>query len=203
MDDAGGVAGERPTGRVRPTRGVTFISHIILDIFIFCIILNVTQEAKIMNTPNTPETNRPQYVDKNTYTIQIKNILCQLSLFSGCASTPLPVATLNGKPMAGSGGWIQSKYFPNPAASKMVAQYDAILPYFKDQEHIASTIIEYLDKDTKQPVVALFPSADISVYKGYDHDYKRHLNFATRQDFERQLKIRDEVRKQMQIAHSM
>ena len=54
---------------------------------------------------------------------------------------------------------------------------------------VANTIIEYLDKDTGQLVITLFPHGGVTEDK-YDEDYEQHLNHATRQDLKRQIELR-------------
>jgi hypothetical protein len=56
----------------------------------------------------------------------------------------------------------------------------------------ASTIIEYLDKDTNQPVLYVFPHG-VHINDGYETTYAKHLNHASRRDLDKQIKLRQEL----------
>ena len=133
---------------------------------------------------------------KNTYIVKIDGVMADLQAFAMCDHTPLPVVTLNGTPIKNNtGGWLNSVLFPNPGASYMSAEYRNIVPHFG--EKLASTIVEYLDKDNKTPVVYLYPTI-ILVCDGYSETYQTHLNHATRRDLVRQIKKRMEALNRME-----
>jgi hypothetical protein len=55
-------------------------------------------------------------------------------------------------------------------------------------EKIASTIIEYLDKETNEPVVQLYPSS-YYVFND-DENFLNRLNHASKRNFQRELEKR-------------
>jgi hypothetical protein len=61
---------------------------------------------------------------------------------------------------------------------------------------IATTIIEYLDKETNKPVVQLYPES-IYIYPEYGAEYKSHLNHATRRD------LNKEIEKRMRLINTI
>lgn len=122
---------------------------------------------------------------KNTYIVKIDGIMANLQAFAMCDHTPLPVVTFNGAPVKqNAGGWMNSVRFPNPGASYMQSEYNSIVPHFG--EKLASTIVEYLDKDNGAPVAYLYPTI-IAICDGYDETYEKHLNHATRRDLANQI----------------
>ncbi len=138
-----------------------------------------------------------KYVNKDEYVIRMGGVFMNPELFSACESTQLPVETKNGEAMAMSGGWIETQAFPNPCATVMLREYAALEPHMGVT---ARTIINYLDKDTNQPVATMFPS-NVHVHDGYEDDYMKHLNFATREDFKREQAKREEALARVKIAH--
>ena len=58
-------------------------------------------------------------------------------------------------------------------------------------DKMASTVIEYLDKETGKPVLMLFPTT-CYIFDGYENNYMQHLNHASRRDFEHQIKMREQ-----------
>jgi len=128
---------------------------------------------------------------KNTYIVNVNNLMADMSAFGMCKNTPLPVVVMNGQRMQnGAGAWMRGTNFPNPAAALMQAEFDSLEPVMG--EKIASMIIEYLDKDTGRPVLTLFPTSAY-VHDGYEKDYMAHLNHASRQDLTNQIKIREQL----------
>lgn len=132
---------------------------------------------------------KPTKKKKNTYVIK-QPVLGGYSAFELCQSTPLAVVTINGKPVDNKSGWLTSLDFPNPAAVNMVKSFGKLKPIMG--EKLASTIIEYLDKETGEPVAMLFPTNEVMT-RGDLADFLKCLNHKTRQDFFRQIKIRDNL----------
>ena len=126
---------------------------------------------------------------KNTYTIT-SSVLTDLTLFELCQETPLPVITINGKEQNQSSGFVSCKNFPNPCATSMAAKYKINTEVFGQK--IAKTIIEYLDKETNQPVVLVFPNM-MHVFDGFEENYLERLNHATRRDLLAQIKLRENL----------
>lgn len=126
---------------------------------------------------------------KNTYVVNLDTTLCPLELFCLCENTPMAVVTLNGEKLQENTNWNGSMLFPNPPATTMVNMYKQLKPIMGKK--LASTIIEYHDKETKEPITFLFPTNEISTsYKSLE-ELKQRLNHATRQDLERQANIRE------------
>lgn len=123
---------------------------------------------------------------KNTYTIAFSPFYDE-SLFCLCPTTPLGVKTLNGVEQSSSTGWISCTRFPNPEAIEFAKGQ----PQFKEilGEKIATTIIEYLDKETGEPVVQLYPNI-IYIFDKYENNYMERLNHATRRDLLKQIELR-------------
>ncbi len=126
---------------------------------------------------------------KNTYTIAFSPFYDE-TMFSLCPKTPLGVKTLNGKEQSTSSGWISCQEFPNPEAIEFAKGQ----PKFKEilGDRIATTIIEYLDKKTGEPVVLLYPNI-IYIFDKYENDYMEHMNHATRRDLLKQIKLRERL----------
>ncbi len=123
---------------------------------------------------------------KNTYILSF-NTLINKGIFSMCKATPVPLIYINGEKQESNTGWIKTKDFPNPSANEMAQRY--IENAQKMGDKIATTVIEYLDKDTKQPVLQLYPTT-IHIFSGYEQNYKSHLNHATRRDLDKEIKKR-------------
>ncbi len=132
---------------------------------------------------------KPTKKKKNTYVIK-QPVLGGYSTFELCQSTPLAVVTINGKPVDNKSGWLTSLDFPNPAATNMVKSFKELKPIMG--ERMASTIIEYLDKETGEPVAMLFPTNEVMT-RGDLADFLKCLNHKTRQDFFRQIQIRERL----------
>lgn len=127
---------------------------------------------------------------KNTYCIKFSPFY-DATLFCLCQQTPLGVEILNGAPYKNDGtGMITCHEFPNPAATQMAANKDTLKEILG--EKISTTIIEYLDKETNNPVLLLFPHY-VYVFDKYQENYLSHLNHATRRDFHRQLALREKL----------
>lgn len=131
---------------------------------------------------------------KNTYVVKLKDVMADLNAFELCEKTPLAVVTLNGKPVQNAGTWMQCNQFPNPGAAHMISAFPELHPIMG--EKMASTIIEYLDKDTSEPVAMLFPTNEIMCRDDLP-DFTQRMNHASRQDLYRQMKIRDRILRQI------
>lgn len=143
----------------------------------------------------TPKAIAPDHVSKkkkNTYQIALSGLMCDTSYFRLCKNTPLAVVTLNGKKVQESTGFLSCTEFPNPFASEMQAVFTKLSPLDKKT---ASTIIEYLDKETKEPIVLVFPHG-VHIKDGFEENYMDHLNHATRRDLARQVAIRRKLLEQ-------
>ena len=109
---------------------------------------------------------------KNTYEIALSGIMCDISCFRLCPNTPLAIVTLNGKKVQESTGFLSCTQFPNPFASEMQAVFTKLSPLDKKT---ASTIIEYLDKETYEPIVLVFPHG-VHVKDGFEENYMDRLS---------------------------
>lgn len=126
---------------------------------------------------------------KNTIIIELSQFN-NPAHFALCPNTPLRAVKINGVELQQSGtGWVNSMLFPNPLASEMKTIYEQMSTV---NEVVAKTIIEYLDKDTGKVVVTLFPHGGVTS-AGYGADFTKHLNHATRQDLEKQIKLRQNL----------
>ena len=122
---------------------------------------------------NQPVASRPSKKRKNTYVIRY-SAFADPHWFADCATTPLCITEKNGEKIASNGGWEKCGAFPNPGPTTIELK-------------LASTIVEYLDKETGEPIAYLYPNCDI-VSEQYDTLPKlmARLNHATRQDLMRQ-----------------
>ncbi|MDE6481833.1 MAG: hypothetical protein K2L25_03390 [Alphaproteobacteria bacterium] len=123
---------------------------------------------------------------KNTYSIKFKHLV-NYRMFELSDSTPLVVAKKNGTEIKQTGVWDVTTEFPNPGAIDMGLNFEPL----KNQigEKMATTIIEYLDKETNRPVVTVFPTY-LYIHNGYDNNFHTHLNHATRKDLQYQITMR-------------
>ena len=161
--------------------------------------MNLFKRNSIKAQKHTPATKAitPDHVSKkkkNTYEIALSGIMCDISCFRLCPNTPLAIVTLNGKKMQESTGFLSCTQFPNPFASEMQAVFTKLSPLDKKT---ASTIIEYLDKATDEPVLLLFPHG-MHIKDGYKENYLQHLNHASRRDLVRQIAMREKLLAQYQ-----
>ena len=138
--------------------------------------------------PTIPE-NHISHKKKNTYTICFSRIM-PLHSFQLCRETPLAVIKKNGKQTQEITDWLTTTMFPNPTACEMGTIYRGSKDIIG--EKIATTIIEYLDKETGEPVCQLYPHA-LHIFDGYEKTYMEHLNHASRRDLQRQIEIREQL----------
>ena len=123
---------------------------------------------------------------KNTIIVEMSSFN-NPAYFSLCKRTPLRAIKVNGEELKQPDtGWVNTMLFPNPCAAEMKTISEQLS---KVDSVVANTIIEYLDKDTGQLVITLFPHGGVTEDK-YDEDYEKHLNHATRQDLKRQIELR-------------
>lgn len=123
---------------------------------------------------------------KNTYII-VFSPFYDSTLFSLCAKTPLEIAKTNGikaEPRA----FAHLTQFPNPFACQMQHFYTIAS---ESDKKIASTIIEYLDKETGTPVAQLYPNG-LHLFVGNQKTFTDRLNHASRRDLAYQIKQRQE-----------
>lgn len=148
-----------------------------------------TDTKPVIEPSKTIAANHISKKKKNTYTIKFSPF-CDSTVFGLCRSTPLAVVTLNGKNVQDvNSGFLSCTQFPNPFASNMQTVYATLVDLDKKT---ASTIIEYLDKDTNQPVLYVFPHG-VHINDGYEKTYAKHLNHASRRDLDKQIKLRQEL----------
>lgn len=122
--------------------------------------------------------------DKNTYVVKIPG---SAFYYKSQRSTPFIIETINGEPVVGQTNGLMRLDFPNPAAYKMACSFKIFKPVMG--EKLARTIVEYLDKDTRETVALLFPTNRV-VHNPMDPDFISRMNHATRRDFKRQMAIR-------------
>lgn len=130
-------------------------------------------------------TNHISQKKKNTYIVDF-NIMIDIGLFAHCKTTPVPVTHINGQKINTTMGFKRAHQFPNPQANDMFVFHDL---YANAQDKTSATIIEYLDKQTMQPVAYVFPN-DIYICTQNKADVFQRLNHATKRDFIRQLQTR-------------
>ena len=123
---------------------------------------------------------------KNTYQIEF-SCFFDATLFQLCPSTPLGVICFNGKNTPDNTGWLKCTNFPNPCAYHMAENHSLLNNIMGNK--LSTQIIEYLDKETGQPVLQLYPDM-LHVFNGFEDNFISRLNHASRRDFERQLQIR-------------
>ena len=128
---------------------------------------------------------------KNTYIAHFPMMTIP-GVFELCKCTPIAVSYINGTKQETRTGWLPAQQFPNPYANEAVLNFANT----KEQkgEKLASTIIEYLDKYTLEPVAYIFPD-DVCICDGYKDEsdnmyFLNRLNHATKRDFIRELEKR-------------
>lgn len=126
---------------------------------------------------------------KNTYQIRFSHF-CDLTLFELCRNTPMGVATLNGKPTCQTNDWIHCTEFPNPCACDMAKKKDVLREIMGPK--ISTQIIEYLDKETGEPVIQVYPHM-LHVFDKYEENYMERLNHASRRDLSKQIALREKL----------
>lgn len=139
---------------------------------------------------------KPTKKKKNTYVVKLGGLMGNISLFDMCDSAPIPVIKKNGVEQQDNvSGWLRATRFPNPSACIMAREYNGLKPVFGQT---AETIVEYLDKYTGAPVIQVYPTTVCVLDPYTPENYKLHLNHASRQDLERQLKKREMLYQQFE-----
>lgn len=107
---------------------------------------------------------------------------------------PLEVVEINGKAVPHNAGKIHLESFPNPSAFKMLESHEMLKSVMGTR--LASTIVEYLDKDTYEIVAILFPME--MMYNSELSDYMARLNHVTKKDLRYQIKRREIFLRQLE-----
>lgn len=123
---------------------------------------------------------------KITYKINYSN-KANYSIFSSLEGTLLPVKEINGINVQSETGCFHCEIFPNPGAINMMLNYKILEKVMGN--HLASTVIEYLDKETEDTVALLFPTNEL-MYPEDTPNFMERLNHASRQDLAFQMKRR-------------
>ncbi len=131
--------------------------------------------------------NHKSHKKKNTYVIKIDGVMTNSGVFAQLPMAPLPIFKKNGKKL-NNGDWMETKEFPNPMATEIRVNY----PLFASTigNNAAVTIVEFLDKQNAAPVALMFPDGTVYIHDGYEKNFRRAMNHATRRDFDRQLQKR-------------
>ena len=124
---------------------------------------------------------------KDTY-IVTKNVMLNYNCFAFCQEVPLAIKVKNG--VIEQSDWKPCKHFPVKPALHTMNNLPEFIKIFG--EKIATTIIEYHDKDTNMPVVQLYPDR-LYVFDGFEDNFEQHLNHATRQDLKYQKALRQNL----------
>lgn len=114
----------------------------------------------------------PTHKKKNTYVVELDNIMLDLPLFGSCKNTPIAVITLNGEEYQPKTDFLKCSQFPNPGASEMFYAHKALKPFMG--EKLSSTIVEYLDKNSGKPVLTLYPQNQI-FFHNFDKTAAVHI----------------------------
>lgn len=145
------------------------------------------KEKEINQTTKKPiPENHKSSKKKNTYSI-VFSPFYDAEVFCLCKNTPLGVEKINGTKLTNTSGWISCHEFPNPYAQEFAKHQDTFTEIMGSK--IATTIIEYLDKETGKPVAQIYPHI-VYIFDGYEQDFMSHLNHASRRDMERQINLR-------------
>lgn len=125
---------------------------------------------------------------KNTYIINVPAYEFY-ALFMNKEFTPLPVKIINGVSVNENSAFYETKPFPNPGAFQMVLGYRELAAI---NHNAASTITEYLDKETNKPVLYMFPTG-FYVNAEYKTNYMSRLNHASRRDLKYRIAMYNEL----------
>ena len=129
---------------------------------------------------------RPTKKKKNTYVVHLDNLALKSMCFAMSNKMPFIVRSINGQHAPET----PLLLFPNPAASTMAHQYHS-MSRIMDLK-MACTIIEYLDKETGQPVLQLYPN-QLYIFSGFEHNYMSRLNHASRRDLKYHIAQREQL----------
>lgn len=106
----------------------------------------------------------------------------------------LEVVEINGKAIPHNAGKIHLESFPNPSAFKMLESHEMLKSVMGTR--LASTIVEYLDKETYEIVAILFPTE--VMYSSEHPNFMDRLNHATKRDLRYQIKRREIFLRQLE-----
>lgn len=142
---------------------------------------------------NIPE-NHVSHKKKNTYIAHFPKMTIR-GVFELSKCTPIAVSYINGEKQETHTGWLPAQMFPNPSANRAVLNFANAKKQMG--ETLASTIIEYLDKYTLEPVAYIFPD-EVYVCDGYKEESDKmyfldRLNHATKRDFIREMEKRKRI----------
>ena len=124
---------------------------------------------------------------KDTY-IVTKDVMMDYNSFAFCTEVPVAIKVKNG--VIEQSGWKTCKCFPTQPALHTMNNQPQFIEIFG--EKIATTIIEYHDKDTNTPVAQLYPDR-LYIFDGFENNYEQRLNHATRQDLKYQMALRQKL----------
>ena len=135
---------------------------------------------------------------KNTYVLHIGGMIYNPAELLYSPSTPMTVLTKNGATTKeGDITFEYVQHFPNPMTTQMIMAYNNNKPIMG---RLASTVVEYLDKETGEPIILLFPhSIHPHLLKNFPslQVAENRLNHATWRDLTFQIELR---RKLLQIV---
>ena len=124
---------------------------------------------------------------KKTYLVDITPVS---GYFELCEATKFPIVSINGVEQKSGDPFKAMESFPNPAANFMVKSYDSTKRLLG--EKLAKTIVVYLSKYTKEPVLMLFPNNKVLQYTEHAEIL---LNHDSRKDFRYQMAVRTKIAK--------
>lgn len=124
---------------------------------------------------------------KDTY-IVTNDVMLDYNSFAFCQEVPVAIKVKNG--VIEQSGWKTCKCFPTKPVLHTMNNQPQFVEIFG--EKIATTIIEYHDKDTNMPVAQLYPDS-LCVFDGFEKNYEQRLNHATRQDLKYQMALRQKL----------
>ena len=130
---------------------------------------------------------KPTKKKKNTYIVNL-NTMTMPGAFELCQNTPLAVIKINGTETDNAkGGWVSGTHFPNPGASAIESLYFCA-PEWRIimGNKVATTIIEYMDKNSGKPALMLYPNGHVHSLIANEDANKvigTRLNHASRRDF--------------------
>lgn len=123
--------------------------------------------------------NNKTYKKKNTYIINPYNI----NNYDSMHNITIPVVKINGKPVTDT-----TMQFPKTGIMNLLNGHEHLKTVMG--EELSCTIVEYLDKNTSEPILLLFPTNDImGIFKS--EEILSKLNHASRQDLKYQMSRRE------------
>ena len=153
-----------------------------IDNHAFCVI--VTQLKRIRIMPRKK---------KHTYIVNYKSPeFYKSQRFEEALS--LEVVEINGKTVSHNAENVHLESFPNPSAFKMLESHEVLKSVMGAR--LASTIVEYLDKETYEIVAVLFPME--MMYNSEVPNFMDRLNHVTKKDLRYQIKRREMFLRQLE-----